>query len=199
MTMPPLAPAFTLGHFTSDAVRSSLPFMNDTQETVMTLTLAPLTGVLVISNDMDDHPKWGLPLAKHNNNANRDDLLFEAERDQDFVSAFVAISPQNRATTLAHVSWRASWKIRCKFVGITCQPTLVDKTFKVDPWQLGQPADTEQAALLTDLSGDYAHTANGWTSAAVQALDNSDAGVSFLSSRPTGVPTDFWRPRRNIP
>ena len=113
---------------------------------------------------MDDHPNWGLPLAKHNNNANRDDLLFEAERDQDFVSAFVAISPQNRATTLAYVCWRASWKIRCKFVGITCQPTLVDKTFKVDQWQLGQPADTEQAALLTDLSGDYAHTANGWDS-----------------------------------
>ncbi len=199
MTMPPLAPAFALGHFTSDAVRSSLPFMNNTQETVMTLTLAPFGGAVLISNDMDDHPKWGLTLAKHNNDANRDDLLFEAERNQDFVSAFVAISPQNKATTLAYVSWRASWKIRCKFVGITCQPTLVDKTFKVDPWQLGQPADTEQAALLTDLSGDYAHTANGWTSAAVQALDNSDAGVSFLSSRPTGVPTDFWRPRRNIP
>lgn len=196
VTMPPLAPAFTLGHFTSDAVRSSLPFMNDTRETV---TPAPPTGLLVIANDMDDHPNWGLPLAKHNNNANRDDLLFEAERDQDFVSAFVAISPQNRATTLAYVCWRASWKIRCKFVGITCQPTLVDKTFKVDQWQLGQPADTEQAALLTDLSGDYAHTANGWTCAAMQALDHSGTGMSFLSSRPTGVPTDFWRPRRDIP
>jgi hypothetical protein len=196
MTTPPLAPTFALGHFTSDAVRSSLPFMNDTRETV---TPAPPTGLLVISNDMDDHPRWGLPLAKHNNDANRYDLLFEAERDQDFVSAFVAISPQNRATTLAHVSWRASWKIRCKFVGITCWPTLVHQTFKVDPWQPGQPVDTEQAALLTDLSGDYAHTANGWTSAAVQALDSLDTGVNFLSSRPTGVPSDFWRPGRNIP
>jgi hypothetical protein len=196
MTTPPLAPTFALGHFTSDAVQSSLPFMNDTSETV---TPAAPIGVLVISNDMDDHPKWGLPLAKHNNDANRDDLLFEAERDQDFVSAFVAISPQNEATTLAHVSWRVSWKIRCKFVGITCLPTLVDKTFKVDPWQLGQPADKEQAALLTDLSGDYAHTANGWTGAAVRALDNLDVGVSFLSPRPPGVPTDFWLPRRIIP
>jgi hypothetical protein len=199
LTQPPLAPAFALGHFTSDAVQSSLPYMNNTQETLTMLTLAQFGGAVLISNDMDDHPNWGLPLARQNNKANNYDLLFEAERNQSFVSAFVAISPQNQATTLAHVSWQVSWKIRCKFVGITCQPSLVGKTFKVDPWQLGPPADQEQAALLTDLSGDYAHTANGWARAAMKALDDSDAGITFLSSRPSGVPTDFWRDRRVIP
>ena len=191
MTMPPLAPTFAMNRYTSDAVQSSLPFMNKTEEMSFVLP----GGKLHISNDMDDHPKWGLPLARLNHSANRNDLLFEAERDQEFVSALIAISPQQTVTTLAHVAWRVNWKIRCKFVGHTCLPTLVDKAFTVDPWQVGQPADTEQATLLSDLSGDYAHTANGWTQAAMQGLDNSDAGVTFLSSRPAGVPADFWRPQ----
>lgn len=190
MALPPLAPANMAGSYTSDAVRSAVPFMNDSAEIVMPIT----SGKTRITNDMDDHPKWGISLARQYRINGQYYLVFEAVRDQEFVSAFVAIDPRNRATILAHVCWRAYWKIRCKFVGTTCLPVLVSSKFEVDKAKQGPPDDADQAALLTDLTPDYSKTANGWTETANSGLTDHDLGIKYMPNWPDSVPDDFFQP-----
>jgi uncharacterized protein DUF4157 len=190
MALPPLAPAGVALSYASDAVRSALPFMNDSAEIFLPMP----NGKSRITNDMDDHPKWGIPLARLNRSDGQYYLIFEAIRDQEFLSAFMAIDPKGKATTLAHVCWRAYWKIRCKFVGLTCLPQLVSSKFEVDKPEKGAPDDAELAALLTDLTPDYSKTANSWTETASANLKNADLGVQFTPHWPDSVPDDFYQP-----
>jgi len=189
MALPPLCPATVSLSYTSDAVKSACPFMNDNRERF----LAMVSGKTRIANDMDDHPKWGIPLAKINHDSQRPNLLFEAVRDQEFVSAFVAIDRNGRATTLANVAWRAYWKIRCKWIGLTCIPRLISSKFEVDKPERGAPDEPDLAALLTDLTPDYSKTANAWTESANAAVDRSDLGVRFMKNWPDSVPDDFFQ------
>jgi hypothetical protein len=188
--LPPLTPPTAALSYVSDAVKSAIPFMNASTEIV----LPRVGGKTRISNDMDDHPKWGASLGKLNNNKNALNLLFEAVRDQEFVSAFVGIDPQNKATILAHVCWRAYWKIRCKWVGLDCRPQLISSKFEVDKAEQGPPDDSDQAALLTDLTSDYSKTANGLAEVSGPAEHNHDVGVEFMPGWPRSVPADFYQP-----
>ncbi|MBK9083657.1 MAG: DUF4157 domain-containing protein [Rhizobiales bacterium] len=197
---PPLAPDAFFLSWCSDAVKSAAPYMNTRAELVM---VEP-GGAFTIENDTDDHPNasFGLAFIQPNTKTGSHNILFEASRDQEFVTALVEVDRRNVATTLAHVFWRASWLVRCSWKGPApgsggppvCTPKLVKGTLEVDKFELGAPDDPEVAKLLTDLDPDYAKTANSWMRAASKQAETSGAGVNFMTAWPKSVPAKFFTP-----